>query len=298
MKENGTGWDIKWPAPAKINRFLHIIGQRKDGYHLLQSVFQFLDIYDLLQFSQTNDNKITLKSNFEDIPESDNLVFKAAQILKMHSDVSTGVTITLNKNLPSGAGLGGGSSDAATTLIALNHLWGLHLPLDELAKLGVRLGADVPFFVMGETAFVEGIGEKITPIVIDSPCFLLQIPQYSISTKKIFSNTELKRDTTNISLNNLTGKADKDNKIIPLGNFGHNDCEPVVLKNYPEMTLLFDWIRPFSSARLTGTGSCVFSMFDNATEAGKIALRCPDSIHCLVTKGLQYSPVHELLSSL
>jgi len=296
--EKNQGWGINWPAPAKINRFLHIIGTREDGYHLIQSVFQFIGFHDELTFHKSKNNKLEFISNFHEIDDSKNIIVKAVEALQLKIQNSIAVKIQLNKKLPSGAVLGGGSSDAATTLLALNYLFHLKLSLDDLCEIGMSLGADVPFFIAGNNAFVEGIGEKMTALNIDTPYYLLQIPPCLISTKKIFQDPCLQRHTASIKLNELQSKENKINKFIELRDYGHNDCESVVLSKYPEVVKAMDWIRPFNSAKMTGTGSCVFSMFDNATEAGKIALRCPDSIQCLVTKGLQYSPVHQMIKSL
>lgn len=293
-EEKRANWDTLWPAPAKINRFLHIIGQREDGYHLLQSVFQFIDFSDQLRFEARSDNKIIIIPDIPGVSNQGNLIYQAADCLRQKAQINPGVTIYLEKNLPLGAGLGGGSSDAATTLLALNYLWGLNYSQQQLAELGLKLGADIPFFIYGENALIEGIGEKITPISIDTPVLLLQIPNCSISTQNIFQAAELKRNTPEITLNELASKQDNTSKIITLEDFGHNDCEIIVRQKFPQVNKAISWIYDIKPARLTGTGACVFSMFDNSEEAGKIALRCPDSIKCLVTKSLRQSPIKRL----
>ncbi len=288
-------WSRLWPAPAKINRFLHIVGQRDNGYHELQSVFQLLDFGDELIFQARKDAHIILHHDITGLSAEKNLVYQAATLLRNKAGLKSGLNIELKKNIPIGAGLGGGSSDAATTLLALNYLWGLNYAKETLAALGEQLGADIPFFIHGQNAFVEGIGEKITPIQIDLPIILLQIPACVISTENIFKDPALNRNSRRITLESMLDNCHKDNNIIELAEYGHNDCEKVVIEKYSQVNAAFAWISTLKSARLTGTGSCVFSMFDNSREAGKIALRCPDSIRCLVTKSLQQSPILGML---
>ncbi len=295
-------WDQIWPAPAKINRFLHIIGQRSDGYHQLQSVFQFLTVADSLSFKPLNCGSIRLSQSIAGVDDKDNLVIKAATLLRQSfldnlmtpSPTKTmGVEVTLSKVLPMGGGLGGGSSDAATTLLALNKLWNIHFSLEKLAQLGLKLGADVPFFIHGKTAFVEGVGEKITPFLADSPWILLLTPNCFIETAKIFSHPALTRNTEIIRIRDLA-QADSNNL---LGNFGRNDCEKVVSGEYPEVSRALKWLNQHKIARLTGTGACIFATFDNEQEARKIAARCPESFNALVSKSTNYSPVHRLLEN-
>lgn len=293
--ENRPGWNTLWPAPAKINRFLHIIGQRNDGYHTIQSVFQYIDLSDQLLFEPRNDNKIIISPEIPGVENQHNLIFQAAESLRQKARINTGVNIKLEKNIPLGAGLGGGSSDAATTLLALNNLWQLNYSEQQLAQLALKLGADVPFFIYGKNALVEGIGEKITPISIDTPVLLLQTPNCAISTQNIFQDPDLNRQSPEISIVNLELKRNKLNNIIELNDFGYNDCEATVRQKFPQVDEAFSWISNIKPTRLTGTGSCVFTMFDNSEEAGKIALRCPESIQHLVTKTLQQSPLKRLL---
>ncbi len=288
-------WNTIWPAPAKINRFLHIIGQRDDGYHLLQSIFQYIDFSDQLRFKPGTDSKIVIDPKIPEVSNDNNLIYQAANSLRKKAQIKRGVTIYLKKNIPLGAGLGGGSSDAATTLIALNYLWNLNYSRLQLAELGLKLGADIPFFIYGENALVEGIGEKITPISIDTPVLLLQIPNCSISTQTIFQAPELNRTSPEISINDLENIRNKTSNIIELENFGRNDCEIIARHKFPQVNEAISWISPLKPTRLTGTGSCVFSMFENSEEADKIARRCPESIQHLVTNTLQQSPLMGLL---
>ncbi|PIP80661.1 MAG: 4-(cytidine 5'-diphospho)-2-C-methyl-D-erythritol kinase [Gammaproteobacteria bacterium CG22_combo_CG10-13_8_21_14_all_40_8] len=287
-------WQRWWPAPAKINRFLHIVGRRENGYHELQSVFQYLEFADELQFTPTAAPKIKLTTQLEGVRNDDNLIVKAASLLQPYrsaKQAKAGLNIQLKKNLPMGAGLGGGSSDAATTLLFLNKAWGLGFSLQQLATIALPLGADIPFFILGQNAFVEGIGEKITPISLDNHWLLLLIPPCQISTPKIFSHQLLTRNTEIIKIRDL---ATMDSKIC-LNHFGRNDCEAVVCQEYAEVAEAKNWLNQYQIARLTGTGACVFAMFDNEREVRTIATRCPAKFKPLVTRSMNSSTIHPLL---
>jgi 4-diphosphocytidyl-2-C-methyl-D-erythritol kinase len=284
-------WEQSWPAPAKINRFLHIVGQRDDGFHLLQSVFQLIDFCDYLKFSPVNNKSVTLTESIESVEDKDNLVIKAALLLQSHCQIESGVNISIDKNLPMGAGLGGGSSDAATTLLALNLLWNCQLSIQELSKIGLKLGADVAFFLKGKNAFVEGIGEKVTPISIDCPYLLLAIPNTHISTKEIFSSPDLVRNTEIISIKHLLELETNQQQQLILNNYGRNDCETVVLNQYPAVKLAFNQMKRRSTPHLTGTGSCFFSIYDNQHDAIKATPNNSTDIQFMVKKTLSESPI-------
>jgi len=276
--------DSPWPAPAKINLFLHITNRREDGYHELQTLFQFLDLCDDLWFDVRNDNKIRRCTEIESVNEADDLVIRAANRLREVTNSSLGVDISIDKKLPMGGGIGGGSSDAATTLVALNKLWGLNIPQQELAKIGLKLGADVPFFIHGHTAWAEGIGEKLQSFSAAEPWYLLVHPGIHISTAEIFSNSQLTRDTTPIKM------------LTFIAGDGNNDCEPVVRNNYPEVEKVFDWFGQGSPARLTGTGACVFCPYPDEASAQKVARSLPENWTGFVVKGLNRSPLLDRLA--
>lgn len=279
--------DIPWPAPAKINLFLHITGRRRDSYHELQTLFQFLDLCDDLWFEVTNDGLIRRCTDITDIPEKDDLMIKAARRLREEAGVNTehlGVAISIDKKLPMGGGIGGGSSDAATTLVALNQLWGLQLSTEKLASIGMELGADVPVFVFGHAAWAEGIGEKLQYYEPEMPWYLLVHPGVHISTAEIFTNSELTRDTTPIKMHTFEISG------------GHNDCEPVVRKLYPEVGEVFSWFGSGSKARLTGTGACVFCPYPDEESARLKARTLPEKWSGYVTKGLNRSPLLDRLA--
>ncbi|WP_137888821.1 4-(cytidine 5'-diphospho)-2-C-methyl-D-erythritol kinase [Pseudomonas sp. 2FE] len=274
------------PAPAKLNLMLHILGRRADGYHQLQTLFQFLDYGDELSFALREDGEIRLHSEIAGVPHDSNLIVRAARQLQQHSGCLLGADIWLNKRLPMGGGIGGGSSDAATTLLGLNHLWQLGWDANRMATLGLGLGADVPVFVHGHAAFAEGIGERLTPVELAEPWFLVAIPQVAVSTAEIFSDPELTRDTPAITLS----------AVLERG--GRNDCQSVVEKRYPDIRNALILLNKFVSVRLTGTGGCVFGSFPNKAEADKVAAQLPVSLPGFVAKGSNVSMLHRKLQSL
>lgn len=282
---------ITLPSPAKLNLFLHIVGQRPDGYHELQTLFQFLDYGDDITLTLTPDHPgVRLENPIPGVPNEDNLIIKAALALteKIPGD-PPGVSIAIKKRLPMGGGLGGGSSNAATTLLGLNHLWELDLGLDELAEIGLTLGADVPVFVRGHAAFGEGVGEKLTPAFPPEDWFLVLKPDCSINTGKIFSAQGLTRDTPRIRIAPaFEGDASR----------YRNDCEDVVRTLYPEVNTSMEWLTQFGPARLTGTGACIFGRFPTESATRIIWESKPSGITGFVAKGVNVSPLHQKLTEL
>ncbi|WP_371372520.1 4-(cytidine 5'-diphospho)-2-C-methyl-D-erythritol kinase [Thalassotalea aquiviva] len=263
---------------AKINRFLHINGQLDNGYHELQTVFQFIDYGDTLKFQVNDSGKINLLNPIAGVSEQQNLIYRAAKLIQQHCHQPVGVNIKLDKRLPMGGGLGGGSSNAATTLLALNTLWQVGLSVEQLAQLGLTLGADVPVFVRGYNAFAEGIGEKLIPIELDTPWFLITVPDCEISTAAVFTHPDLPRNTTKLSLSELN--IDQ----------CHNDCENLVIKLYPEVAKLMAWLLEYAPSRLTGTGACIFSTFEDKQSAISVQSKLPQGVRSFVAKGLSQSP--------
>lgn len=282
---------ITLPSPAKLNLFLHIVGRRPDGYHELQTLFQFLDYGDDISLTLTPDQPgIQLENPIPGVSEEDNLIVRAARALAAKtSGELPGVSIAINKRLPLGGGLGGGSSNAATSLIGLNHLWQLGLGLDELAETGLTLGADVPVFVRGHAAFGEGIGEKLTPAFPPEDWFLVLKPACNINTGKIFSEQGLTRNTSRIRIAPaFEGDASR----------YRNDCEDVVRRLYPEVDQSMEWLKKFGPARLTGTGACIFGRFPTESAARIIWESKPSGIIGFVAKGVNVSPLHQKLTEL
>ena len=274
------------PAPAKLNLMLHILGLRADGYHELQTLFQFLDFGDELGFALRPDGEIHLHTPIDGVPHDSNLIVRAARLLQQHANCTLGADIWLDKRLPMGGGIGGGSSDAATTLLGLNHLWQLNYSEDQLASLGLSLGADVPVFVRGHAAFAEGVGEKLQPVTLSEPWFLVAIPQVLVSTAEIFSDPELTRDTPPIKVRSL------------LEGGGRNDCQPVVTKRYSEVRNALILLNKFVPTRLTGTGACVFGSFPNQDDADKVARQLPATLPSFIAQGRNISMLHRKLETL
>ena len=268
-----------WPAPAKLNLMLHITGRRQDGYHLLQTVFQFIDFSDSLDFSIRDDDVISRQSDWQVVAEADDLIVHAAKLLQQMSACNLGADINLQKRLPTGGGLGGGSSDAATTLVALNYLWGLELSIEQLAEIGLQLGADVPVFVHGKAAWAEGVGEQLTAIEPEESWYLVLRPDCSVSTREVFNLSDLTRNTPAIRIRDF------------LEDGGHNDCESVVRNLYPQVAEALDWLGQFAVARMTGTGSCIFAGFDKQQQAESVHEKLPQGWDGFVAKGLNDSPL-------
>lgn len=268
-------------SPAKLNLMLHITGRRDDGYHLLQTVFQFIDLSDQMEFSTTPDGSIQRINSHTSVAEAEDLALHAARLLQKQYRVEKGVQISIDKRIPIGGGLGGGSSNAATTLLALNQLWSLNLSLTELAEIGLNLGADVPVFVMGQAAWASGIGEQLSPIELPQPWYLVIHPGVQVSTAKIFRAGELTRDSDAITIRAF------------LSGSGINVCEKVACKLYPEIQQAIDWLNQFGSARMTGTGACVFAAFDSLEQAEGVKSRAPGRWEAFVVKAMNKNPVLE-----
>ena len=279
--------DSQWltvPAPAKLNLMLHITGRRADGYHNLQTLFQFVDYGDELHFRPRQDDVLTLEPAVASVPFEDNLIIRAARLLQARATRPCGADIRLEKKLPMGGGLGGGSSDAATTLLALNQLWQLGLSTDELAAMGLSLGADVPVFVRGEAAFAEGVGELLTPVPqLAEPWYLVICPQVHVNTAKIFSHEGLTRDTAAINIRTALRQG------------GRNDCQAIVSELYPEVGKALNLLNKFSFAKMTGTGACIFSSFGSETEAISVSEQLPAEYVAFVARGVNRSPAHKVL---
>jgi len=274
------------PAPAKLNLFLHIIGRRQDGFHELQTLFQLLDFGDELSFEKIADDEIRLSPDLPNTPREKNLVWRAATLLKTHTLTSFGAAITLNKRLPMGGGIGGGSSNAATTLVGLNQLWQTGLSSDELVQLGLQLGADVPVFIKGKTAWAEGVGERLEAIELPELWYIVLAPDCHVSTAEIFSHKDLTRDTLAITVAAFFEKG------------GKNDCQPLVERLYPQVRDAVDWLGQQgqdSPAQLTGTGACVFASFPNQQAAQEVFAKRPKHLNGFVTKGVNNSPLHQHL---
>ncbi|PTU32824.1 4-(cytidine 5'-diphospho)-2-C-methyl-D-erythritol kinase [Stenotrophobium rhamnosiphilum] len=274
--------EFPWPAPAKLNLFLHVIGRRADGYHNLQTVFQFLDFGDSLFFVPRGDGVIRRTDGPADIPEDQDLVVRAAHALKSASGAGLGADIAVTKRIPMGGGLGGGSSDAATTLVALNRLWNIGLTIDELATIGLKLGADVPVFVRGLAAWAEGVGEHLRPLNLPEPYYLVVTPPVAVSTGEIFSAPELPRASEPITAEAF------------LGGEGQNDCEAVTCARYPLVREALDWLRQFGPARMSGTGASVFLACPSRAEARGLQDQVPKGWHSFVAAGLNQSPLGTL----
>lgn len=268
-----------WPAPAKLNLFLHVCGRRADGYHLLQTLFQLLDYGDELSFSIRRDGALNRLSELPGVPPEQDLCLRAARLLREVTGTGLGADIGVIKRLPMGGGLGGGSSDAATTLVALNELWGTGLDIDVLAELGLRLGADVPVFVRGFSAWAEGVGERLQPLKLDPSWYLVVHPGCEVSTAQVFSDPELTRDTPR-----MTMSAFRAGRV-------RNDCEPVVRRLSPEVGKALDWLGEFAPARLTGTGGCVFAAFAEEAQARRVLALVPAGWHAFVARGVDESPL-------
>lgn len=284
MTDERLSWDDSWPAPAKLNLFLHVIGRRADGYHLLQTVFRLIDLADELRFTPRQDGKVERALPLDGVAEHDDLCVRAAQMLKNETGYPDGVTIELQKRIPIGGGLGGGSSDAATTLIALNQLWKLGLSPARLAELGVKLGADVPLFIFGRNAFAEGIGEALTEIDLAPAWYVILTPQVAVPTKEIFGDPGLTRHTKPATI------------AVFFAGYGGNDLEPVVCRKYPAVARALEGLRAVGwDARMSGSGASVFVEFAGEAEARSAARAIPENVRgtatVLVVKGLARHPL-------
>jgi 4-diphosphocytidyl-2-C-methyl-D-erythritol kinase len=273
-----------WPAPAKLNLMLHIVGRRTDGYHELQTVFRLIDLCDRVELTVREDGTISRPQGPAEVPEASDLTVRAARALKEATGTRFGAEIAIRKSIPIGGGLGGGSSDAATTLVALNQMWQTGLNCQEIAAIGARLGADIPIFVAGRSAWAEGIGDRLTPVSLGADCWYLVIfPGVGVPTATVFQAAELTRNSPPTTMRGF------------LETGGRNDCEAVVRTQFPAVGEALDWLGRHATARLTGTGSCVFAEFSRAPDAERVAARVPDNWRAYVARGLDNSPLLEEL---
>lgn len=274
-----SDWQRDWPAPAKINLFLHVVGRRADGYHLLQTVFRFLDFGDTIRCEPRSDGRIVLATPLPGVPPEADLTVRAATALRAATGATAGVTLHVDKRLPMGGGLGGGSSDAATTLIALNRLWDTGLDSMALQRIGLALGADVPVFVHGHTAFAEGVGERFTDLALPPAWYLILVPAVAVPTLEIFRSAYLRRDTP---------------AIAPADwhpGFGHNDLEAVACTLYPDVARHLDGLRRYGDARMSGSGACCFVEFDREPAARAALAALPADMKGFVAAGLDRHPL-------
>ena len=271
---------LRVDSPAKLNLMLRIIGRRDDGYHLLETVFQFIDLCDRLEFELDASGRVTRHAPASPVAEDDDLLIRAAQRLRAHCGERRGVRISVDKRIPIGGGLGGGSSDAASCLLALNRLWGLGLALDELAAIGLELGADVPVFVHGRAAWASGVGERLQPLDLPCPVYLVIDPQTPVSTARIFAAEELTRNCDPLTIRAFLRGA------------GGNVCEAVVRNRYPQVAAALDWLGRHGEARMSGTGGCVFAAFDSLERAERVKSQVPGEWAAFVARAMNRNPVH------
>jgi 4-diphosphocytidyl-2-C-methyl-D-erythritol kinase len=286
-------WGVPLPAPAKLNLFLHVVGRRADGYHRLQTVFRFLDYADRVTITRRADREIRLVTPLTGVPDGSNLVIRAALALRANaapgsSAEHAGIDIVLDKRIPMGGGLGGGSSDAATVLLALNRLWDARLGIDQLSVIGLGLGADVPVFVHGHSAFAEGVGEALEPLYLAPAWYLVLMPQVSVPTGEIFADPDLTRDSEETTISAFFAAQNKTQR----GFFGHNDLEPVVRRRYREVAEHLDWLGRFGPARMTGSGACVFAQWPSESEARAVEAQLPEGMRGFVARGVDVHPLH------
>ena len=270
-----------FPAPAKLNLFLHVVGRREDGYHLLQSVFRLLDFGDTIHIALRQDGAVRRINQNSAIPEDADLAIRAGRLLQSATGCRLGADITVEKHIPVGGGLGGGSSDAATVLLALNRLWQLDLSRQELVELGLKLGADVPFFVFGRNAWVEGIGEVLQEIALEPACYAVLTPQIHVSTPAVFSSPDLTRDTIPWKMSAFSR------------GFGHNDLAPVVCRIHPEVASCLAWLRQFGDARMSGSGASVFVELPDMGAAEQVVANRPQGMRGFAARGLDQHPLRE-----
>jgi len=269
-----------YPAPAKLNIFLHVVGRRADGYHLLQTVFRFIDATDTVRISVRRDGVIRLLNPLPGVAERDDLCYRAAHLLRTETGCRLGADIGLDKRLPMGGGLGGGSSDAATVLLALNRLWGLGLTRDALQRMGLALGADVPVFIFGQNAFAEGVGERLQAVELPPASYVVLSPPVHVSTQRVFSHPGLTRNTPAMTIAALSEAR------------GHNDLQPMVVEMFPVVGEHLDWLAQFGDARMTGSGACVFAAFPDRATAERVFAQRPSGMQGFVADGLSQHPLY------
>ena len=275
-------WDSVYPAPAKLNLFLHVVGRRADGYHLLQTVFRFVGHGDSLRFSPRADGRVTLARPLPGVPPESDLTVRAARLLQEETGCRQGVQIDIEKRLPMGGGLGGGSSDAATVLLALNHLWRTGVPRRRLQEIGLSLGADVPVFIFGENAFAEGVGEALRPVQVPPAWYVVLEPPVQVPTALIFKAPDLKRDTPPVPASDWRP------------GFGGNDLQAVAVRQFPDVARHLDWLAQFGAARMTGSGACVFAEFATEDAAREVVARLPVGMRGWIAAGLDAHPLRAL----
>jgi 4-diphosphocytidyl-2-C-methyl-D-erythritol kinase len=280
------------PAPAKLNLFLHVIGRRSDGYHLLQTLFRFIDLHDTLHFTLRKDGVVRRSNAVEGVAEEQDLCVRAARMLQNETGCGLGVDIEVEKHIPIGGGLGGGSSDAAATLIALNRLWALDLSRKHLMQLGLRLGADVPVFVFGENAFAEGVGEELAACPLAEAWYVVLFPTVQVSTAQIFAqldfeHPELTRNAVSITMRALSERHLCDKLQL------RNDLQTVVCDLYPEVARYIDWLGKYGKAMITGSGACVFAEFASLQQAEAVIEQLPPGMRGVVAQGLAKHPLHD-----
>jgi 4-diphosphocytidyl-2-C-methyl-D-erythritol kinase len=283
MSEASALWTHTWLAPAKLNLFLHVVGRRPDGYHLLQTVFRLIDCCDRLRFEPRSDGAVRLSHPLPGVVEDHELSVRAARLLQQETGCRDGATISLYKSIPVGGGLGGGSSDAATTLVALNRLWQLGLPRRRLAALAPQLGADVAFFLHGGNAFGEGIGEQLRCVDLPPAWYLVLVPPVKIPTREIFSDPGLTRDTKIVTISSFSA------------GFGRNDLEPVVCRRYPVVAAHLAWLRELGDARLSGSGACVFAEYASEAQARSVLTKVPAGMRGFVASGWERHPLAQFM---
>lgn len=274
--------NLTCPAPAKLNLFLHVVGRRPDGYHLLQTLFRFIDLNDTLQFTLREDGAVRRLTEVSGVPEEQDLCVRAARLLQQETGCRLGVEIALQKRIPMGGGLGGGSSDAATTLLALNKLWKLKLSRERLMELGLQLGADVPVFIFGENAFAEGVGERLQAYPLPDAWYVVLFPPVHVPTAQIFGHPELTRDTNSLTI-----------RALPASDL-HNDLQSVVCKLYPEVERHLAWLGKYAPAMMTGSGACVFAAFGSEADAQRVLQQLPTDMRGVVARGLAQHPLKDL----
>ena len=279
---NSWDWQSVYPAPAKLNLFLHVVGRRADGYHLLQTLFRFVDRGDSLYFSPRADGRIVLADPLPGVPAESDLTVRAARLLQAETGCRAGVGIRIEKRLPLGGGLGGGSSDGASVLLALNHLWRLGLPRRRLQEIGLALGADVPVFVFGRNAFAEGVGEELQPLALPPAWYVVLEPPVPVPTAAVFGAPELKRDTAPIRAADWAP------------GFGGNDLEAVAVARFPEVAAHLRWLSAFGAARMTGSGACVFAEFARREAAEAVLRQLPAGMRGWLAAGLDRHPLADL----
>jgi len=277
---------LSCPAPAKLNLFLHVTGRRADGYHMLQTLFRFIDLHDTLNFTLREDGLVCRTNAVKGVEEASDLCIRAARLLQKEVGCKLGVDITVEKRIPMGGGLGGGSSDAATTLIALNRLWSLDLTRERLMQIGLKLGADVPVFLFGVSAFAEGIGEKLCAFPLPEAWYVVLFPPVQVSTAQIFAHPELTRDSVSITMRALFDRQLTERQY-------HNDLQAVVCGMYPEVAQHIAWLSDFGKAMMTGSGACVFAEFSSRLQAENVLQQLPQHMRGEVAQGLAVHPLYD-----